>query len=220
MEEEGSGLENALKTTECSTVIIVAGKKVSTKFAMLKFLVNKAEHLVIGGAMANTFLKALGHEIGKSYYENDFLSQASEFYNIHKDKIFLPSDVVVEQNDGSIKNCSLEEIYPDDVLYDVGSKSVSEINDIVSKSKVVLWNGPLGFYEDPRFLKATQCVAKNISELTQKQTLISVAGGGDVIAALELCQMKNAFTYISTAGGAFLEYLEGKSLPGLLALRS
>ena len=217
LEEEISYLDQALSSKLSPSVVIVAGKKVSTKFEILNFLVKSADTLIIGGAMANTFLKALGYDIGNSYYESDFLDLARDFYKQNKEKIYLPNDFAVEQNNQVI-NKSINEISEDDVIYDLGSNSVSEIETILKNSKLVLWNGPLGFYEDSRFIKATKLVAHTIAHLTKANKITSIAGGGDIVAALELCGLKDSFTYVSTAGGAFLEYLEGKSLPALRAL--
>lgn len=217
LEEEISYLDQALSSKLSPSVVIVAGKKVSTKFEILNFLVKSADTLIIGGAMANTFLKALGHEVGNSYYESDFLDLARDFYKRNKKKIYLPNDFAVEQNNQVI-NKSINELSEDDVIYDLGSNSVSEIETILKNAKLVLWNGPLGFYEDSRFIKATKLVARTIAHLTKANKITSIAGGGDIVAALELCGLKDSFTYVSTAGGAFLEYLEGKSLPALRAL--
>lgn len=217
LEAEISYLDKALNTNLSPSTVIVAGRKVSTKFEILKFLVKSADTLLIGGAMANTFLKALGYNIGKSYYESEFLEQAQAFYSANKHKIYLPLDFVVEKNN-QISNKTISEIAEADTIYDLGAKSIIEIEQIIKNSKIVLWNGPLGFYEDSRFIKATKSIATYVANSTKNNSLISIAGGGDIVAALELCGLKNSFTYISTAGGAFLEYLEGKSLPALTAL--
>lgn len=213
--EEVENLEKVLGKNNAPLLAIVAGKKVSTKFPILKNLINKVDKLYIAGAMANTFLAALGKEIGSSYYEKEVVNEVKIFYLQHKEKLILPTDFTVATKDEVRNSVSVNH---DEAILDVGSKSAEELAESLKNFKTLLWNGPLGMYEDPRFAKATNLVAQEVSKLTMQGKLVSVAGGGDIVAALEQTGVAKNFTYISTAGGAFLEWLEGKELPGIRAL--
>lgn len=216
--EEITNLEKTLNGSEKPNVAIVGGKKVSTKFPILNNLSKKVDYLVIGGAMANTFVKAMGKEIGSSYYEPDLVDAAKKFLNETSCKIVIPTDFIVakKESDSFInpQEKDMSQITTGDVILDIGSKTAASISTILEKSKCVMWNGPLGMYEDIRFAQGTNKVAQSISKLR----ITSVAGGGDIVAALEKANLAQKFTYISTAGGAFLEWLEGKELPGIQAL--
>jgi phosphoglycerate kinase len=216
--EEVINLEKTLNGSEKPNIAIVGGKKVSTKFPILNNLSKKVDYLVIGGAMANTFVKAMGKEIGSSYYESDLVNAAQKFLNETSCKIVIPTDFIIAKKEGdnfiNPQEKDISQISADDVILDIGSKTVADIATILEKSKCVMWNGPLGMYEDERFAHGTNKVAEAISKLR----ITSIAGGGDIVAALEKTNFAKDFTYISTAGGAFLEWLEGKELPGIIAL--
>lgn len=204
---EVENLDKALKKDPANTIIIVAGKKVSTKFKVLQNLADKCSKIIIAGAMANTFHAALGFNMGKSYIETEFVPQALKFYNQYKEKLVLPLDYVCLNGD-IVRTLEPGSLSPEDCALDIGDKSVSLYKELTQKSSALLWNGPLGYFEDPRFANATLELCKFISNLTKKGILYSVAGGGDTVAALAL-DPNHHLSYISTAGGAFLEYLEG-----------
>jgi phosphoglycerate kinase len=216
--EEVINLDKTISGSEKPNVAIVGGKKVSTKFPILNNLSKKVDYLLIGGAMANTFVKAMGKEIGSSYYEPDLVDAAKKFLNETSCKVVIPTDFIIAKKEGDSfinpQEKDISQITTDDVILDIGSKTVADITTILEKSKCVMWNGPLGMYEDARFAQGTNNVAQSISKLK----ITSVAGGGDIVAALEKVNLAKDFTYISTAGGAFLEWLEGKELPGIIAL--
>jgi len=220
LQEEVSSLEKSLDLKLKPNVAIVGGKKVSTKFPILHNLSKKVDYLVIGGAMANTFAKAMGHDIGGSYYEPELIDNVKSFIKQCSCKLIIPSDFIVATKKGDSfinpEAKSINDISDANVILDIGPKSVTEITTILEKSKSVMWNGPLGMFEDARFAVGTNEVAKVISELD----IISVAGGGDIVSALEQAGFAKNFTYISTAGGAFLEWLEGKELPGITVLKN
>ena len=209
----GKGLER------CTAII--GGKKISTKFKTLTALAAKVDNLIIGGAMANNFLKALGHEVGNSYWEEDMLDKTRHFLMAgHKAKLILPSDVVVLSSNEAIMR-GVKDIGPTDMVYDLGHITTERIRETISASKLVLWNGPLGLFEDPRFDKATNAIARHVCEATKLGTIKSIVGGGDTVAALEHAEVdSNSLTYRSMAGGAFLEYLENSELPGVALLRA
>ncbi|MFI4983688.1 MAG: phosphoglycerate kinase [Rickettsiales bacterium] len=218
---EVENLEKVLSGNSSPRLAIVAGKKVSTKFPILKHLIKKVDKLYIAGAMANTFLFALGKDIGSSYYEAEVLPEVKTFYLTHKDKIMLPKDFIAATREGEsfVKVRNTDTINSAEAILDIGAASSQELVKYLHSVRTLLWNGPLGMYEDPRFAKATNLVAHEVSNLTSQHKLISVAGGGDIVAALEQAGYANGFSYISTAGGAFLEWLEGKELPGIKALK-
>jgi phosphoglycerate kinase len=222
MEQELDSLNAILDRNNKPITAIVAGKKISTKFHILENLVKFVDHLIIGGAMANTFLKAIGYAVGKSFYEPDFLTQAHDLIFRYKSKIILPSDAVcAEEGNKEFYNITakdIDKIFDEQIILDVGPDTVSSFSNIIRNSKMLLWNGPLGFYEDGRFATSTAFIAQVIAKQTAAGRLISVAGGGDVVAALAATGLSNEFSYLSTAGGAFLEWLEGEELPGLSCL--
>ncbi|KIE05909.1 Phosphoglycerate kinase [Candidatus Jidaibacter acanthamoeba] len=221
MEEEISNLNLVLNSKAAPSVAIVGGKKVSTKFKILSFLADKVDYLIIAGAMANTFIKAQGGEVGKSYFEEDFINEARDFFNkTYKAKIFIPDDYVVKDAVSSeIEVLDTDQLKPSSQIFDIGTTSVIDICNILSSSKVVLWNGPLGLFEDEKFSTSTFFIARFIAKLTKANKLKSIVGGGDVVAAVEKSGTASSMSYISTAGGAFLEYLESGSLPGIDALK-
>ncbi|MBS0272715.1 MAG: phosphoglycerate kinase [Proteobacteria bacterium] len=220
MEEELKALDHALENPKRPLMAIVGGAKISTKLPLFENLLSKVDMLVVGGAMANTFLAAQGYPIGMSFYEPELLETARSLLKT-SDKIFLPQDVVVSQdlNDkGSQRARSLSEIKKDEKIFDIGPLTCHLILDEMKSCHTLLWNGPLGVFETPPFDQGTIKVALGAARLTAEGSLLSVAGGGDTVSALTHAGVITKFTYVSTAGGAFLEWLEGKPLPGVKAL--
>ena len=224
MAEELGALEKALGTPERPVVAVVGGAKVSTKLDLLGNLVTKVDALVIGGGMANTFLAAQGIDVGKSLCEHDLADNAREIAKKAAAagcEILLPRDVVVarEFKAGATSEVVMAEDCPADaMILDAGPDSVAHIAQVFARSKTLVWNGPLGAFEIEPFNAATNAAATKAAELTKAGKLITVAGGGDTVAALNQAGAADDFTYISTAGGAFLEWMEGKTLPGVAAL--
>jgi phosphoglycerate kinase len=224
MEAELRALEGALTTPERPVVAVVGGAKVSTKLDLLGNLVRKVNVLVIGGGMANTFLAAKGIDVGKSLAEHDMTGTAREILALAGEvscEILLPVDVVVARE---FKAGAASQIVPADecprdaMILDAGPESVAQIARAFERAKTLVWNGPLGAFEIPPFDAATNAAAARAAELTAEGRLVSVAGGGDTVAALNRAGAAERFSYVSTAGGAFLEWLEGKTLPGVAAL--
>lgn len=226
MQAELSALEAALSTPKRPVVAVVGGAKVSTKLELLGNLVAKVDHLVIGGGMANTFLAAQGIDVGKSLCEHDLADTAREILSKAKSAgcdVVLPSDVVVarEFKAGADNETVASDACPSDaMILDAGPQSVARIEGILAQAKTLIWNGPLGAFEIEPFNAATNAAAKAAADLSKAGSLVSVAGGGDTVAALNGAGAAEDFTYISTAGGAFLEWMEGKTLPGVAALQS
>jgi len=225
MEAELKALEKALGDPERPVAAVVGGAKVSTKLAVLGHLVSKVEHLIIGGGMANTFLAARGVAVGKSLYEKDLLGEAESIFNQAEAAgctIHLPYDVVVAKqfaaNPPSLRTCNVHEVAPDEMILDIGPAAVEALADVLKNCRTLVWNGPLGAFETPPFDAATVALAKTAAALTQDGSLVSVAGGGDTVAALNQAGVTADFTFVSTAGGAFLEWMEGRTLPGVAAL--
>jgi phosphoglycerate kinase len=224
MERELDALESALGNPKRPVLGIVGGAKVSTKLDLLKNLIAKLDKLAIGGGMANTFLFAQGHEIGGSLAEKDMADTAREILAAAKGKceILLPVDVVVAKEvkpHAEARMCSFKDIEPDDKILDVGEKTIRHLRDAMKHSHTLIWNGPLGVFEMPPFDQGTVLAAQAAAELATNGKLIAVAGGGDTVAALNHAGVASDFTFISTAGGAFLEWMEGKPLPGVEALK-
>jgi phosphoglycerate kinase len=224
MEEELRALEAALGTPQRPVVAVVGGAKVSTKLELLGNLVTKVDHLVIGGGMANTFLVAQGVEVGKSLGERDMAPTALDILAKAKAAgctIHLPVDIVVARE---FKAGAASEVLPvaacpaDAMILDAGPATVAELTGVFEACKTLIWNGPLGAFEITPFDAATTAAARVAARLTHAGKLISVAGGGDTVSALNHAGAANDFTFISTAGGAFLEWMEGKTLPGVAAL--
>lgn len=224
MQAELEALEAALGQPQRPVVAVVGGAKVSTKLDLLGNLVAKVDHLVIGGGMANTFLAAQGVDVGKSLCEHDLADMAREILGKAEAagcEIVLPVDVVVarEFKAGAESEVVAAADCPGDaMILDAGPQSVAKIAAVLDGAKTLIWNGPLGAFEIPPFDAATNAAAAKAAELTAAGSLISVAGGGDTVAALNGAGAAERFTYISTAGGAFLEWMEGKDLPGVAAL--
>jgi phosphoglycerate kinase len=225
MQAELSALERALGNPERPVAAVVGGAKVSTKLAVLGNLVGKVDHLIIGGGMANTFLAARGVGVGKSLCEKDLLGEAESIFeraDAAGCTIHLPYDVVVAKefapNPPSLRICNVHEVQPDEMILDVGPAAVEALADALKTCRTLVWNGPLGAFETPPFDVATVALAKTAAALTQDGSLVSVAGGGDTVAALNHAGVAQDFTFVSTAGGAFLEWMEGRVLPGVAAL--
>jgi phosphoglycerate kinase len=225
MEAELKALEAALGNPERPVAAVVGGAKVSTKLDVLQHLVAKVDHLIIGGGMANTFLAARGVDVGKSLCEHDLgptvieILDAAERANC---TVHLPYDVVVAKefaaNPPSLRTCNVHEVASDEMILDIGPAAVEALSDALKNCRTLVWNGPLGAFETPPFDAATVALARFAAALTQDGSLVSVAGGGDTVAALNHAGVAGDFTFVSTAGGAFLEWMEGKELPGVKAL--
>ena len=225
MEAELSALEKALGNPDRPVAAVVGGAKVSTKLAVLGNLVGEVDHLIIGGGMANTFLAARGVDVGKSLCEKDLLGEAESIFeraDAAGCTIHLPYDVVVAKefapNPPSLRTCNVHEVQPDEMILDVGPAAVEALADALKTCRTLVWNGPLGAFETPPFDAATVALAKTAAALTQDGSLVSVAGGGDTVAALNHAGVAQDFTFVSTAGGAFLEWMEGRVLPGVAVL--
>lgn len=221
MEEELRALEASLTRPKRPLMAIVGGAKVSTKLPLLEHLLTTVDVLVVGGAMANTFLAALGHPIGASLYEPGLVETAYHLFN-QKCEILLPNDVIVAKaldDQKSIRTCSLSDVKTDEKIFDIGPLTRKHILERLEDCHTLIWNGPVGFFEVTPFNKGTTLLAQGAGKLTRQGSLLSVGGGGDTVAALTHAGAVDDFSYVSTAGGAFLEWLEGKPLPGVVALR-
>jgi phosphoglycerate kinase len=225
MEAELKALERALGNPERPVAAVVGGAKVSTKLAVLGHLVGKVDHLIIGGGMANTFLAARGVNVGKSLCEHELTGEAESIFERAEQAgctIHLPYDVVVAKefapNPPSLRTCNVHEVQADEMILDVGPVAVEALADALKTCKTLVWNGPLGAFETPPFDAATVALAKTAAALTKEGSLVSVAGGGDTVAALNHAGVTDDFSFVSTAGGAFLEWMEGRTLPGVAAL--
>jgi phosphoglycerate kinase len=214
-----------LQAPQRPVAAIVGGAKISTKLELLGNLLTKVEMLIIGGGMANTFLAAQGKAVGRSLCEADLLTTARDILAKAKDSgrdIVLPVDAVVAQEFAAhapSRVVSVDEIGAADMILDIGPRSVERVVSLLARTKTLLWNGPLGAFEYEPFDNGTVEVAEAAAELTDAGKLVTIAGGGDTVAALNAAGVTGRFTYTSTAGGAFLEWLEGKTLPGVEALK-
>ncbi|GGX70460.1 phosphoglycerate kinase [Litorimonas cladophorae] len=226
MERELDHLAAALDHPETPVMALVGGAKVSTKIDLLENLVSRLDTLVIGGGMANTFLYAQGHDVGASLCEKDLRDKALDILKAAEKencRIVLPVDVVVATEfkaNAESRVCGLGEVKTNEMILDAGPDTVSAILDVMDASKTLIWNGPLGAFEMTPFDTSTVECAKYAAKLCRKGNLICVAGGGDTVAALALADVLDDFTFISTAGGAFLEWMEGKTLPGVDILKA
>jgi len=225
MSAELSALEAALSAPERPVGAVVGGAKVSSKLDVLTNLVAKVEHLIIGGGMANTFLAALGHNVGASLCEHELTETAKNILEKAEKcgcKIHLPKDVVVAKefadNPVSLRTIPLAELEKDEMILDIGPSSAQDLISVIKECRTIIWNGPLGAFEIAPFDQATVKLAQAVATLTLEGELLSVAGGGDTVSALNLAGVKDSFSHVSTAGGAFLEWMEGKELPGVKAL--
>jgi phosphoglycerate kinase len=225
MQAELEALGKALEHPQRPVVAIVGGAKISTKLDLLSNLLAKVDVLVIGGAMANTFLLAQGKQVGKSLVERDLLDTARKIMDEAKAKgreIVLPVDAVVAEKfeaNAPSKVVSVDSVPDTSMILDIGPKSIEQVVSVLARAKTLVWNGPFGAFEMEPFDTGTVSVAEAAAELTQAGKLVTVAGGGDTVAAMNVAGVTDRFTYISTAGGAFLEWLEGKALPGVEVLK-
>ena len=226
MERELDALEKALGTPKRPVLAVVGGAKVSSKIDLLKNLVSKVDALAIGGGMANTFLAARGHPVGKSLCEHDLADTCREIEANAKAAgcdILLPQDVVVAKEfaaNAANRTCSTGEVADDEMILDAGPQTVGIVAIAMDAAKTLVWNGPLGAFEIEPFDKATVAAARAAAERAKAGKLVAVAGGGDTVAALNHARAADDFTFVSTAGGAFLEWMEGKVLPGVEALQN
>ena len=213
---ELNSLEKIFNKSNKPITCIIGGSKISTKIDLISNLIKKVDFMIIGGAMANNF------KIGKSLFEPNKEETIKEIISVAQKnncKLIIPKDVIVSTNENTAgKNKNLSEIESDDIIFDIGVNTLKNISETINLSKTLLWNGPLGFFENDFFANGSNEVAKLIKINTQKKLLTSIAGGGDTAAAIKKAKAEDGFSYISTAGGAFLEWLEGKILPGLKVL--
>ncbi len=224
MQAELEALEKALGNPEHPVAAVVGGAKVSTKLDVLKHLVARVDHLIIGGGMANTFLAARDVDVGKSLCEHDLRDTVLEILDAAEVAgciVHLPYDVVVAKEfraNPPTRTVNVHEVADDEMILDVGPAAVEALGDALKTCKTLVWNGPLGAFEIPPFDTATVALARTAAALTKGGSLVSVAGGGDTVAALNHAGVAGDFTFVSTAGGAFLEWMEGRELPGVKAL--
>ncbi len=224
MEAELDALEKALGNPEHPVAAVVGGAKVSSKLDLLTHLVDKVDHLIIGGGMANTFLAARGVDVGKSLCEHDLIATVEGIFDAAERAnctIHLPYDVVVAKEfraNPPVRTVNVHEVAADEMILDIGPAATEALADVLKTCRTLVWNGPLGAFETPPFDIATVALARTAAALTQSGSLVSVAGGGDTVAALNQAGVADDFTFVSTAGGAFLEWMEGKTLPGVAAL--
>jgi phosphoglycerate kinase len=220
--QEISALEKITNKIEKPVSLVIGGSKISTKFKIINNLIKKFDNAIIVGGMANTILKHTGKNVGKSICERDsgdLVKQIFENSKKYDCEIIIPNDVIVSKSlDGTGKEKDINDVMDDEMILDIGSKTILTIEKIINKSKTVLWNGPAGYFENPNFQNGTKKILELISARTEHENIFSVAGGGETVAAINKFEKSNSFTFISTAGGAFLEYLEGKTLPGIKAL--
>jgi phosphoglycerate kinase len=227
MEAELKALQKALGEPERPVAAVIGGAKVSTKLEALRHLVTRVDHLIIGGGMANTFLAARGVGVGKSLCEHELAGTALEILDAAERAactVHLPYDVVVAKefaaDPPSLRTCNVHEVAPDEMILDIGPAAVEALADVLKTCRTLVWNGPLGAFETPPFDRATVQLAQTAAALTEAGQLVSVAGGGDTVAALNHAGVTDDFTFVSTAGGAFLEWMEGRELPGVKALEA
>lgn len=225
MRAELEALHKALGNPQRPVMGIVGGSKVSSKLDLLRHLVTKLDKLAIGGGMANTFLYAQGHNVGASYCEKDLAKTAREIIRLagqNSCKLFLPLDIVVAEKmapGAAARVRGLGEVDEDERILDAGPETVERLCRAIANSKTLIWNGPLGVFEIPPFDRGTMAAARFAAERVKSGHLVAVAGGGDTVAALNAAGVTEDFTFVSTAGGAFLEWMEGKALPGVAALK-
>jgi phosphoglycerate kinase len=225
MQAELDALSKALENPERPVAAIVGGAKISSKLDLLGNLLQKVDVLIIGGAMANTFLLAQGKKVGKSLVEADLIDTARDIMDqakTQKREIVLPVDAVVAEKFEALapsRAVSIDAVRENDLILDIGPRSIERVISVLARVKILVWNGPFGAFEMEPFDNGTVEVAEAAAELTKAGRLVTVAGGGDTVAALNAAGVTDRFTYISTAGGAFLEWLEGKVLPGVEVLR-
>ena len=221
LEKEIKALEGVLNKPNKPVAAIIGGSKVSTKIDVINFLLKKMDIIIIGGAMANTFVAAKGLDVGKSLFEKECIDLAKELIEKLQNNnrnLILPTDFIVSKNlkkHAEYTTANFDSLPHNMMALDIGPKSIELINKNINNCKTILWNGPLGAFETYPFDKGTNKVASHVSSLTKQKKILSVAGGGDTVSALNNAKVLNDFSYVSTAGGAFLEWLEGKVLPGI-----
>ncbi len=224
MEAEINALERALGQPERPVAAVVGGAKVSSKIDVLRHLVGRVDHLIIGGGMANTFLAARGIDVGRSLCEHDLLDTVGAIFaaaDAAGCTIHLPYDVVTSREfraNPPVRTVNVHEVASDEMILDIGPAAVEALSDVLKTCRTLVWNGPLGAFETPPFDAATGALARFAAALTREGSLVSVAGGGDTVAALNQAGVAESFSFVSTAGGAFLEWMEGRVLPGVAAL--
>ena len=201
---------------------IIGGSKISTKIDVIKNLIPKFDNIIIVGAMANNFIEFFGNNIGKSIKEkncNQVVEEIISFSKTKECKMIYPEDVLVSKDlNGLSKNKDLDQILSDEMILDIGPKTINKIVDVIDNTKTILWNGPAGYFENPNFANGSIKIAKKIIENNKLNKIFSVVGGGDTVSLINSLNIARSFNFVSTAGGAFLEYLEGKKLPGITAL--
>ena len=223
LKKEIDAINLVIKNKKEPVTCIIGGSKISTKINVITSLIEKVNNLIIVGAMANNFFIYKNYKVGKSLIEEntkEIIKKIYEKASKNKCKILVPEDCMVGSSFDSFGiNKDLNAIEDNDIILDIGPKTIISIKDIIDQSNTVLWNGPAGYFENENFMVGTMSIAENISKNTAKKSLISILGGGDTLAAINKSKNKLSFTHLSTAGGAFLEYIEGKDLPGLSVLK-
>ncbi len=223
LKKEIEAINLVIKEKKSPVTCIIGGSKISTKINVISSLIEKINNLIIVGAMANNFFVYKSLMVGKSLIESNTKEIIRKIYDKARKyncNILIPEDCVVGTGfEGKGKNKNLDQIKHNEIILDIGSNTVKKVKKIINQSNTVLWNGPAGYFENKNFIKGTLSIAECISKNTYEKSLISVLGGGDTLAAIKNCKNKLYFTHLSTAGGAFLEYLEGKDLPGLSVLK-
>ena len=223
LKKEISAINQVIKNKKEPVTCIIGGSKISTKINVITSLINKVNNLIIVGAMANNFFTYKNFKVGKSLVEANTKEIVKHIYKKAAEnncKILIPDDCKVGTNfEGKGENRSLEEVKDDEIILDIGDNTIKNINTMIKQSNTVLWNGPAGYFENENFSKGTIAIAENISKYTIEKSLISVLGGGDTLSAINKSKNQLSFSHLSTAGGAFLEYLEGKDLPGISVLK-
>ena len=224
IKEEINALKKITSEIQKPVSLIIGGSKISTKIKIINNLIKKFNNIIIVGGMANTVLKHTGTDVGKSIYENDCENLIQEIINNSKKyncTITIPEDVIVSKSlDGNGIEKNIKKIDKNEMILDIGTKTLLSIEKIINNSKTILWNGPAGYFENPNFENGTKEISQMISQRTNKNDIFSVAGGGETVAAINKYSKIDSYTFVSTAGGAFLEFLEGKTLPGIRALNS
>ena len=224
MEAELGALTAALENPQRPVLALIGGAKVSTKLDLLRFLISKVDLLAVGGAMANTLLLAEGRGVGRSLCERDMVETARRVLALARERncrVILPEDAVIAPDlapGTKTREIVIDAVPPDAMILDIGPKTVDRLGGVLTEMRTLVWNGPLGAFETPPFDRGTIAVAKKVAELTRSGNLLSVAGGGDTVAALAAARVTDGLSYVSAAGGAFLEWLEGRELPGVAAL--
>ncbi len=223
LKKEITAINLIIKKKKDPVTCIIGGSKISTKIKVITNLITKVNNLIIVGAMANNFFVYKNFRVGKSLVEKDTKNIIKEIYKnaeANNCEILIPDDCVVGTDfEGKGRNKNLDEVKDDEIILDIGENTIKNIKKKIELSNTVLWNGPAGYFENKNYLKGSLSIAENISENTIKKSLISILGGGDTLAAINKSKTKLSFSHLSTAGGAFLEYLEGKDLPGISVLK-